>query len=81
MRTKKQEVARFTYLKPKQVADEMNLDEDVVREHIRAGNFPDVDGEPGVVDVSTGKKLPQYRIHPKAFEAFKATRNPNRKSA
>lgn len=70
MRTRSQEVARYQWLKVAAVADELDCDDDLVRKHIHAGDFPDVDGEPGVIDIGAGK-VPEYRINPKSFALFR----------
>ena len=69
MRTREQEHARYTYLRPSEVAEHLGCDDDLVRDHIHAGAFPDVGNEPGVVNIGTGK-TPQYRIHPESLRAF-----------
>jgi hypothetical protein len=70
MRTAQQERARFTWLRPAQVAAELQCDDDTVRQHIHNGDFPDVDGEPGVIDIGTGN-VPQYRINPESFRLYR----------
>ena len=69
MRTRQQEIARHRWLKPSAVAAELDCDDDLVRDHIKAGDFPDVDKEPGVINIGGGK-VPQYRINPRSLEAF-----------
>jgi hypothetical protein len=73
VRTRKQEVAVFKWLKPSAVAAVIDCDEDLIRTHIKQGDFPDVDGEPGAIDVGAGKR-PEYRINPLSFEMFRKAR-------
>jgi hypothetical protein len=70
MRTRLQEVARFTWLRVIAVADELDCSDELVRAHVHAGRFPDVAGEPGVIDIGSGK-VPEYRINPESFRLFR----------
>lgn len=68
-RTRAQEIAAFTWLTPAKVAVRLECKDEHVRDLIHAGKFPDVDGEPGVIDIGSGS-MPLYRINPKSVDAF-----------
>lgn len=69
MRTRTQEHARYTYLTTTEVATTLACGDELVRSHVRAGAFPDVGDEPGVVNIGSGR-CPQYRIHPESLRLF-----------
>lgn len=66
MRTKEQEVARFTYLKTADVATRLNVSRSHVVDLIQAGALV-------AIDVALGGR-PDYRIAPAALDAFEALR-------
>ena len=66
MRTREQEVARFTYLKTADVAARLNVSRAHVVDLIQAGRLQ-------AIDVSLGGR-PDYRIDPSALDAFEVER-------
>lgn len=69
MRTAEQEVARYTWLPVRVVAEELGKSAEHVRKLMRAGEFEAMD-----VSLKPGVTRPDYVIDPKSFEAFKERR-------
>jgi excisionase family DNA binding protein len=67
MRTKEQEVAAYTYLKPAEIAERLNCEPAHVLNLIHAKALP-------AINIGTGKR-PEYRVDPAAFEAFIVARS------